>query len=96
MTNSPVFDKGHFRILILVGTFLCVFGHMMLSLCDKYWEVLLAQGFCAGIGLGMLFVPAVTIMSSYFTTRLQIAMGLTVSGSAIGMSPSKSAMIIIR
>ncbi|KAF2167388.1 hypothetical protein M409DRAFT_53992 [Zasmidium cellare ATCC 36951] len=29
--TGPVFDKGHLRLLVVVGTFLIVFGHTMLS-----------------------------------------------------------------
>ena len=45
---GPVYDRGYLRTLLLVGGFLIVFGHMMLSLCHKYWQVVLAQGFVIG------------------------------------------------
>jgi MFS family permease len=61
-----------------------VFGHMMLSLCHEYWQVLLAQGFCIGIGFACLFVPSVAILSTYFTTKIAAATGLAASGSSLG------------
>jgi MFS family permease len=81
---GPIYDRGHFRWLLVIGTFLVVFGHMMLSLCHTMWQALLAQGFCIGIGSGMLFVPAVAIMPSYFSTRLGAAIGIAASGSSMG------------
>ena len=81
---GPVFDRGHFRILLIAGGFLVVFGHMMLSLCHDVWQAVLAQGFCIGVGAGMLFVPAVAIMPTYFTTNLGLAIGLAASGSSMG------------
>jgi hypothetical protein len=82
--TGPVYDAGYFRELLWGGSFLVVFGHMMLSLCTKYWQVLLAQAFCIGGGTGALFVPGVAIISTYFNTRLALATGLAASGSSLG------------
>ena len=49
---GPCYDAGYLRSLLIVGSFLVVFGHMMLSICDTYWQVLLAQGVVVGIGAG--------------------------------------------
>lgn len=81
---GPVYDNGYFRYLLVFGSFFIVFGFMMLSLCNDFWQCLLAQGFCVGIGGGALFVPAVAIMPTYFTTKLGLALGLAASGSSMG------------
>ncbi|KAK4955869.1 hypothetical protein LTR10_006808 [Elasticomyces elasticus] len=81
---GPIFDRGHFRYLLVGGGFLVVFGHMMLSLSTTLWQAVLAQGFCVGIGAGALFVPAVAIMPTYFTTNLGLAIGIAASGSSMG------------
>ncbi|EAS31604.3 uncharacterized protein CIMG_07083 [Coccidioides immitis RS] len=81
---GPFYDRGYLRPLLLVGTFGLVFGHMMLSICNAYWQVLLAQGFCIGIGAGCLFVPCVSILPTYFSTKLGLAVGLAASGSSLG------------
>ncbi|KAK4545574.1 hypothetical protein LTR36_002924 [Oleoguttula mirabilis] len=81
---GPFYDRGHFRWLLVVGSFGVVFGHMMLSLCHTFWQALLAQGFVIGIGAGMLFVPAVAIMPTYFSTKLGLALGIAASGSSTG------------
>jgi MFS family permease len=81
---GPFYDRGHFRWLLVIGTFLVVFGHMMLSLCTEYWQCLLAQGFVIGIGSGCLFVPAVAIMPTYFSTKIGLALGIAASGSSTG------------
>lgn len=82
--SGPIFDAGHLRALLLTGSFLVVFGHMMLSLTHTYWQALLAQGFAIGLGSGLLFVPSVAIMPSYFTKNLGLAIGLAASGSSLG------------
>jgi len=82
--TGPLYDAGYFRELLLSGSFLVVFGQMMLSLCHTYWQAFLAQAICIGIGTGLLFVPSVSILSQYFSTRVAIAVGLAATGSSIG------------
>lgn len=82
--SGPIYDRGYFRALLVVGTFGVVFGHFMLSICNTYWQVLLAQGFCVGIGAGCLFIPCVAILPSYWSTKLGLAVGLAAAGSSVG------------
>ncbi|KAL2831552.1 major facilitator superfamily domain-containing protein [Aspergillus cavernicola] len=82
--TGPIYDRGYLRALLITGSFGIVFGIMMLSLCKTYWEVLLAQGFCIGIGAGCLFVPCVSILPTYFSSKLGAALGLAASGSSFG------------
>ncbi|ETS82739.1 hypothetical protein PFICI_04615 [Pestalotiopsis fici W106-1] len=82
--TGPVYDAGYFYHLLLVGSFLVTFGHMMLSLCTVFWQVLLAQSFCIGLGAGCLFVPGVAILSQYFSAKLSLAVGLAASGASVG------------
>ncbi|KAI4129387.1 MAG: hypothetical protein LQ347_003794 [Umbilicaria vellea] len=77
-------DAGYFYSDIITGAFLEVFGMMMLSICKKYWQVVLAQGIVVGIGAGMAFMPSVAIVGTYFSTRRSTAMGLAAAGSSIG------------
>lgn len=93
--TGPIYDAGHFRLLIAVGSFLIVFGHMMLSLCTSYWQIILAQAFCIGIGTGCLFVPAVGIISTYFHSKLALATGIAASGSSLGISLPSLPMVEI-
>ncbi|KAJ8067614.1 hypothetical protein OCU04_003224 [Sclerotinia nivalis] len=82
--TGPLFDAGLFRPLLSTGTFLVVFGMMMTSISKTYWEIILAQAVCMGIGLGCLFVPSVAIVSTYFSTRKAFATGIAASGSSLG------------
>jgi MFS family permease len=82
--SGPIFDRGYLRTLLAVGSFLIIFGYMMLSICKAYWEVVLAQGFCIGIGGGLLFIPAIALLPTYFRRRLGLAVGLAAAGSSMG------------
>ncbi|KAK5114232.1 hypothetical protein LTR85_010297 [Meristemomyces frigidus] len=81
---GPLFDRGHARALVWAGAFLVVFGLMMTSLCTTYWQLMLAQGLCMGIGAGGLFITSVAIIPSYFSTKRAFAIGIAASGSSLG------------
>ncbi|KAI7364892.1 MFS monocarboxylate transporter-like protein [Hortaea werneckii] len=81
---GPLFDRGYARQLVWIGSFMVVFGLMMVSLCDKYWQLMLSQGLCMGIGAGGLFITSVAIIPSYFTTKRAFAIGIAASGSSLG------------
>ncbi|KAF7185693.1 MFS-type transporter dbaD [Pseudocercospora fuligena] len=82
--TGPIYDAGYVRSLVAVGTFLVVFGQMMLSLSTTYYQVLLSQAICIGFGTGCLFIPCVGVLSTYFSTRIATAVGLAAAGSSIG------------
>ncbi|EAQ84590.1 hypothetical protein CHGG_08604 [Chaetomium globosum CBS 148.51] len=84
LLSGPIYDRGYLRHLLAVGSFLVVFGFFMLSICKTYWQVLLAQGFSVGIGAGLLFVPTVAVLPTYFKARLGLAVGLAAAGSSVG------------
>ena len=84
LVAGPIYDRGHVRLLLVTGSFMIVFGHMMLSLCTEYWQALLAQAFCVGIGAGLLFVPTVSLIPTWFSTRIGLAVGIASSGSSLG------------
>jgi MFS family permease len=84
VVTGPIFDQGYLRSLIATGSALIVFGMMMLSLASKYYQVLLAQSICVGLGSGMLFTPALAQITIIFNRRRAIALGLSMAGSGIG------------
>ena len=84
MLTGPLFDMGYFRWMTAVGTVTAVLGLMMTSLCDEYWQFMLGQSLCFGLGGACLFVPGMAITSTYFSTRRSLAIGIASSGSSIG------------
>ena len=81
--SGPLFDAGHLRTLLFVGTFLNVLGIMMTSICNSFWQVFLAQGIVIGLGDGLLFPASLAIIAEYFTTRRSLATGISTAGSSI-------------
>lgn len=82
--TGPLFDAGYFYALVPFGSFMVVFGYMMTSLSSKYYQIMLAQGICVGIGAGCMFIPAVSLLPQYFNKKRALANGIAASGSSIG------------
>ncbi|KAF7181202.1 hypothetical protein CNMCM7691_000331 [Aspergillus felis] len=82
--TGPVYDSGYFYVLVATGSILIVVGFMALSVCSEYWQVLLAQAFCIGVGNGCLYIPSVAIIPQYFSSRRAIATAVAASGSSLG------------
>lgn len=81
---GPIFDKGYFNTLIRSGTLLMILGTITQGSSTEYWQLLLSQGVCVGVGMGCLAVPSLAVPSAWFTTRLPLANGIIVSASGFG------------
>ncbi|KAK3940745.1 hypothetical protein QBC46DRAFT_120384 [Diplogelasinospora grovesii] len=78
-------DAGYVKSTIAAGSFLVVFGTMMTSLCpDVYWQLFLSQGVCTGLGLGIMFMPPLSVISSYFKEKRSYALAVAATGTGIG------------
>ncbi|KAL2787765.1 major facilitator superfamily domain-containing protein [Aspergillus keveii] len=81
---GPLFDMGYYRFMILVGSFLSVFGIMMLSFATEYYQILLSQGICTGLGFGLLYIPSITLVSRSFVRKRALALGVSTAGAPLG------------
>ena len=77
-------DAGHYRPMAIAGLSIQVLGVFMTSLITNYWQLILAQGVCQGIGSGLVFTSTMTIVSSYFAKRKALAVCGMSSGTATG------------
>ncbi|KEF58394.1 uncharacterized protein A1O9_06320 [Exophiala aquamarina CBS 119918] len=80
---GPMFDR-YGAWIIRPAAVLLIFSVMMTSLCENYWQFMLAQGVLNGLVIGLLLIPAMAAVSQYFDKRRAAALGLTVSGSSVG------------
>ncbi|KAK5065344.1 hypothetical protein LTR84_001182 [Exophiala bonariae] len=82
--TGPLFDAGYFSVMIPLGTFLLVFGFMMSSISTQFYQIMLTQGICVGIGTGFLFTPTLALLPQYFKRKRSLANGIAATGSSIG------------
>jgi MCP family monocarboxylic acid transporter-like MFS transporter 10 len=61
-----------------------VFSVCMLSLCTKYWQVMLAQGVAFGLAAAGLSLPAMATATQWFSTKKGLAVGIVSAGSSLG------------
>ncbi|KAH7354538.1 major facilitator superfamily transporter [Plectosphaerella cucumerina] len=81
---GKVFDDYGPRALLCTGAFLHVFGLMMTSISKTYYQILLSQAVCSAIGASMVFYPAISATSTWFTKKRGIALGMVAAGSSLG------------
>ncbi|KAJ6592148.1 MFS general substrate transporter [Mycena vulgaris] len=86
VVSGKLFDKGHFRVLMVSGSLLILFSSFMLSLTKPhhFYQALLSQGFGMGIGSGLVFLPSLGLASHYFRRRRAVAMGIMISCGSFG------------
>lgn len=77
-------DGGYLRHVLLSGTIMVTIGIFTASVSTQYWQFILAQGLCCGLGSGCLVTPAVSVVSTYFEKRRSLALGVTTCGSVTG------------
>lgn len=64
-----IFDSHGPAALLLVGSFMHVFGMMMISVSTTYYQILLSQAICSAVGASMVFFPAFTCVSCQHLPR---------------------------
>lgn len=82
--SGRALDAGFYRYVALAGLGLQVLAVFMTSLVTEYWQLILAQGICQGLGNGLVFTPTVALVSTYFVKRRAVAISCMTSGTATG------------
>ncbi|CAE6475518.1 unnamed protein product [Rhizoctonia solani] len=84
--SGKLFDEGYFHALIGCGSLLYVFCLFMLSLAKErqFYQIFLPQAIGMGTALGLMFLPAVSVISHHFSKRRALAVGIVTSGSSCG------------
>ncbi|ETS79365.1 hypothetical protein PFICI_09218 [Pestalotiopsis fici W106-1] len=77
-------DAGYLRLMLVCGATLILVGIFTASCATQYWQLVLSQGICCGLGNGFLVTPAVAVVSTYFERKRSLVIGLTTCGSVTG------------
>lgn len=83
--SGRALDAGLYRYTLAAGQACQLIAVFTTSLCTEYYQLFLAQGVLQGLGNGLLFCPAVALVSSYFPMeRRALALSLVACGGATG------------
>jgi predicted MFS family arabinose efflux permease len=79
-------DAGHFRLTLTAGLSLQLLGIFASSFATRYWQLLLSQGICKGLGDGLVFCPAVANAANLFAGKNHrvLAISSVACGGATG------------
>ncbi|TLS29223.1 hypothetical protein PpBr36_01690 [Pyricularia pennisetigena] len=82
-------DAGYIRSTVSVGSVFVVVGTLATSWAVKYWQILLAQGLCTGLGLGLITTPTLTVLTVIAQQVAQMSpttcVALLMINSAVGI-----------
>ncbi|CAL1546737.1 unnamed protein product, partial [Lymnaea stagnalis] len=81
---SALLLRYSIRQVTLAGSLICSFGFIASFFAPNIYVLILTYGVIAGIGIGMVFLPAIIIVGVYFNEKRAIATGIATSGSGIG------------
>ena len=77
-------DAGLVHEAVFAGTTFIVLGLFMTSLSTQYYQLFLSQGICVGFGMGVLYMPGLSVPSSYFKAKKPFAVAIIASGAGSG------------
>ncbi|KAF2724214.1 MFS monocarboxylate transporter-like protein [Polychaeton citri CBS 116435] len=77
-------DAGLFRPVFITGNVLQLIGIFATSASTKLYQLFLAQALCIGLGNGLQFCPAMSLLSTYFARKRNFAIGIAALGSCTG------------
>ncbi|KAF1947196.1 major facilitator superfamily transporter [Clathrospora elynae] len=76
-------DGGHVRAVVVTGILFQVAGMLLTSFSNRFWQFVLVQGVCVGVGSGTLAFTSAAIIPFYFTKRRMLAAGVVSTGSSV-------------
>lgn len=81
---GPIFDAKGPRVLVWIGTPMVLASMVILGFCQQYWHFLLGWAVLGGIGISLVFTPAIASPAHYFYRLRGRATGLAATGGSVG------------
>ncbi|OJJ45871.1 hypothetical protein ASPZODRAFT_133743 [Penicilliopsis zonata CBS 506.65] len=72
------------RFVMVLGTLLLSVALVGSSFASKIWHLFLSQGVFFGWGMGFLYLPALSALPAWFSSKRSLACGLAASGAGMG------------
>lgn len=81
---GPIFDAYDIKLLIIPGSVGIVASAVCLSFSTEFYHFLLSFGILGGISASLLFYPAVSAISHWFSRRRSFATGICLTSGGLG------------
>jgi MFS family permease len=72
------------RFTMLLGAAIVFAGLFSASASTKIWHLFPSFSFCFGWGMGLIYIPAMSLLSPWFSSHRSLAVGLATSGAGLG------------
>ncbi|OQV25468.1 putative Monocarboxylate transporter 12 [Hypsibius exemplaris] len=79
-----LYEKFGAQAVALAGALLAAAGFGLSLLTTTIWEMMLTYGVLTGLGFGLMYLPAIMSVTSWFENRRALATSIAVSGSGVG------------
>ncbi|KAM7371008.1 hypothetical protein PAMP_010513 [Pampus punctatissimus] len=93
--SSIMTNRLGFQLVVMIGGLLISSGTIATSFVSSINQVYITYGLIAGLGYCLTFLPTVTILSQYFTSRRSLVTALASTGESLSMfalAPAFSAL----
>uniref|UniRef100_A0A2C9LQD7 Major facilitator superfamily (MFS) profile domain-containing protein n=1 Tax=Biomphalaria glabrata TaxID=6526 RepID=A0A2C9LQD7_BIOGL len=80
---SLILQYFSIRQVTMVGTVIASTGFITSAFAPNIYVLIFTYGVVGGVGIGMVFLPAIIVVGLYFNKKRAIATGIATSGSGI-------------
>ncbi|KAK7935672.1 major facilitator superfamily domain-containing protein [Apiospora marii] len=84
LVGGSLVDAGYARHCVWAGSLCVLIGTFMTSIATEYYQIFLAQGVLQGFGLGLMYMPSTSVVSSYFKRKRSLALTIASAGTGTG------------
>ncbi len=94
--TGPLAEKFGVRWIVVAGVIIMGVGLLLASRATTLWQVYLTYSLSVGLGVGLIYVPAVGIVQRWFIRRRGLASGVATAGIGAGnlLLPPLATLII--
>ncbi|GFS00205.1 monocarboxylate transporter 12 [Elysia marginata] len=82
--SSALTNRYGCRVVTIAGAIVASAGFVMSVWAPNHYYLYLTSGVMAGIGFGLIYLPAIVCVAQYFEKKRSFATGLAVCGSGFG------------
>ncbi|KAK1248904.1 hypothetical protein MKX08_007124 [Trichoderma sp. CBMAI-0020] len=79
-----LFNKVGLRVTVIIGGLFISGAYIGASFAKTIWELILSQGVCYGLGMGICYTATAGLVAKWFKKRRALANGIATGGTGFG------------